>query len=167
MVEEQKLRYLQLLLKSKNENSADKYVTAIRLLEQEACRCYAEPISLTVYEMIEMMLLEGCFIIELMQKFEMEFLRDKNDSIFEMNWMVNSLQGDLMLLESQLPFLVLCKKMPQIEKETGLSFLIPQSLRSGLKVEKVVEEGNLLAIKFQTVCLQIPPLTIEDMRVIL
>ncbi|KAI7981673.1 UPF0481 protein [Camellia lanceoleosa] len=188
MVEEQKLRYLQLLLKSKNENSADKYVTAIRLLEQEACRCYAEPISLTVYEMIEMMLLEGCFIIELMQKFEMEFLRDKNDSIFEMNWMVNSLQGDLMLLESQLPFLVLCKLFPSssyrecvngnsnfklmllIEEDAsnrkGNWSFIPNTTElreAGLKVEKVVEEGNLLAIKFQTDVLQIPPLTIKDM----
>ncbi|KAI8004253.1 UPF0481 protein [Camellia lanceoleosa] len=129
MVEEQKLRYLQLLLKSKNENSADKYVTAIRLLEQEACRCYAEPISLTVYEMIEMMLLEGCFIIELMQKFEMEFLRDKNDSIFEMNWMVNSLQGDLMLLERQLPFLVLCKVLAMLEVSNQHNRLICLALR--------------------------------------
>ncbi|KAL7177201.1 hypothetical protein ACSBR2_030521 [Camellia fascicularis] len=95
MMEEQKLRYLQLLLKSKNENSADKYVTAIRLLEQEACRCYAKPISPTVNEMIEMMLLEE--------------LREAR-----------------------------------------------------VKVEKVVEEGNLFAIKFQTGVLQIPPLTIED-----
>ncbi|KAL7177203.1 hypothetical protein ACSBR2_030523 [Camellia fascicularis] len=31
-----------------------------------------------------------------------------------------------------------------------------------VKVEKVVEEGNLFAIKFQTGVLQIPPLTIED-----
>ncbi|KAI8002958.1 UPF0481 protein [Camellia lanceoleosa] len=136
MMEEQKLRYLQLLLKSNNENSADKYVTAIRLLEQKTCRCYAEPISLTVKEMIEMMLLEGCFIIELMHKFEMEFLRDENDSIFEMDWMVNSLQGNLMSFESHLPFFVLCKKMPQIEEGTGLSFLIPQSfekLESGYR----------------------------------
>ncbi|KAL7209504.1 hypothetical protein ACSBR1_031113 [Camellia fascicularis] len=33
---------------------------------------------------------------------------------------------------------------------------------AGVKVEKVVEEGNLFAIKFQTGVLQIPPLTIED-----
>ncbi|KAL7209500.1 hypothetical protein ACSBR1_031109 [Camellia fascicularis] len=114
-MEAHKLRYLQLLLERKNESSADRYVTAIILLEQEARRCYAEPISLSANEMIEMMLLDGCFIIELMWKFEMAFLRDKNDSIFQMDWIVSSLQRDLMLFENQLPFFILCKLFDTIE----------------------------------------------------
>ncbi|THG16404.1 hypothetical protein TEA_005847 [Camellia sinensis var. sinensis] len=75
MMEEHKLRYLQLLLNRKNESDADRYVTVIVSLEQEARRCYAEPISLCANEMIEMMVLDGCFIIELMRKFEMAYLR--------------------------------------------------------------------------------------------
>ncbi|GMP78001.1 hypothetical protein CsSME_00034096 [Camellia sinensis var. sinensis] len=115
MMEEHKLRYLQLLFERKNESSADRYVTAIILLEQEARRCYTESISLSANEMIEMMLLDGCFIIELMRKFEMAFLRDKNDSIFQMDWIVSSLQRDLMLFENQLPFFILCKLFDMIE----------------------------------------------------
>ncbi|CAL5416766.1 unnamed protein product [Camellia sinensis] len=115
MMEEHKLRYLKLLLKRKNESSADKYVTAITSLEQEARRCYAEPISLSANDMIEMMLLDGCFIIELMRKFEMAYLRDKNDSIFQMDWIVSSLQRDLMLFENQLPFFILRKLFDMIE----------------------------------------------------
>ncbi|GMP78004.1 hypothetical protein CsSME_00034098 [Camellia sinensis var. sinensis] len=115
MMEEHKLRYLQLLLKRKNESSADKYVTTIKSLEQEAHRCYVESISLSANEMIEMMLLDGCFIIELMQKFEMAFLRDKNNSIFHMDWIVSSSQHDLMIFENQLPFFILCKLFDMIE----------------------------------------------------
>ncbi|KAL7177214.1 hypothetical protein ACSBR2_030541 [Camellia fascicularis] len=115
MMEKHKLRYLQLLLKRKNESSADKYVTAIISLEQQARRCYAEPISLGPNEMIEMMVLDGCFIIELMRKFEMAWLRDKNDSIFQMDWIVSSLQRDLMLFENQLPFFILCTLFDIVE----------------------------------------------------
>ncbi|KAL7177200.1 hypothetical protein ACSBR2_030520 [Camellia fascicularis] len=53
MMEEHKLRYLQLLLERKNEADPERYVFAIRSLEQEARRCYAEPISLNPDEMIE------------------------------------------------------------------------------------------------------------------
>ncbi|KAL7177202.1 hypothetical protein ACSBR2_030522 [Camellia fascicularis] len=53
MMEEHKLRYLQLLLERKNEADPERYVFAIRSLEQEARRCYAEPMSLNPDEMIE------------------------------------------------------------------------------------------------------------------
>ncbi|PSS35672.1 UPF0481 protein [Actinidia chinensis var. chinensis] len=115
MMEEHKLRYLQLLLRRKNEINAEKYVIAIRSLEQEARRCYAEPINLTSNEMVEMMLLDGCFIIELMRKFEMAYLREKNDPIYKMDWTVNSLQRDLMLFENQMPFFILRKLFDIIE----------------------------------------------------
>ncbi|KAI7981426.1 UPF0481 protein [Camellia lanceoleosa] len=115
MMEKHKLRYLQLLLKRKNESSAEKYISAIISLEQQARGCYAEPISLGPNEMIEMMVLDGCFIIELMRKFEMAWLRDKNDSIFQMDWIVSSLQRDLMLFENQLPFFILCTLFDIIE----------------------------------------------------
>ncbi|KAI8002955.1 UPF0481 protein [Camellia lanceoleosa] len=59
MMEKHKLRYLQLLLKRKNESSAEKYISAIISLEQQARGCYAEPISLGPNEMIEMMVLDG------------------------------------------------------------------------------------------------------------
>ncbi|KAI8003848.1 UPF0481 protein [Camellia lanceoleosa] len=115
MMEEHKLRYLKLLLKRKGESSADRYVAAIKSREQEARRCYAEPISLNANEMIEMMVLDGCFIIELMQKFGMADLRDENDSIFQMDWIVRRLQRDLMLFENQLPFFILRELFDKIE----------------------------------------------------
>ncbi|GFY81627.1 transmembrane protein, putative [Actinidia rufa] len=128
MMEEHKLRYLQLLLQRKNESNAERYVIAIRSLEQEARRCYAEPINLTSNEMVEMMLLDGCFIIELMRKFKKASLREKNDPIYEMDWTVNSLQRDLMLFENQLPFFVLCKLFDIIKAPNQHNRLIDLAL---------------------------------------
>ncbi|PSS35670.1 UPF0481 protein [Actinidia chinensis var. chinensis] len=115
MMEEHKLRYLKLLLQQKNESNAERYVIAMRSLEQEARRCYADLIDLTLEEMVEMMLLNGCFIIELMRKFEYEDLREQNDPIFAICWTLNILQRDLMLFENQFPFFVLCKLFDIIE----------------------------------------------------
>ncbi|KAI7981907.1 UPF0481 protein [Camellia lanceoleosa] len=115
MMEEHKLRYLQLLVERKDEADSERYVFAIRSLEQEARRCYAEPISLSPDEMIEMLILDGCFIIELIRSFETPCLRDRNDPIFKMVWIINSLQRDLMLFEDQLPFSILCKLFDLIE----------------------------------------------------
>ncbi|THG05823.1 hypothetical protein TEA_026434 [Camellia sinensis var. sinensis] len=128
MMEEHKLRYLKLLLKRKNESSADKYVTAIASLEQEARRCYAEPISLSPDEMIEMLILDGCFIIELVWNFEIACLRDKNDPIFKMDQIDNSLQRDLMLFENQLPFFILYELFDLIEIPNNHNKLIRLAL---------------------------------------
>ncbi|CAL5347710.1 unnamed protein product [Camellia sinensis] len=114
MMEEHKLRYFQLILQQNNDASVERFVIAVRSLEQEARRCYAEPITLSPDEMIEMMILDGCFIIELLRKFETPYLR-ANDPIFDMDWIVNSLQRDLMLFENQLPFSILCKLFDIIE----------------------------------------------------
>lgn len=114
MMEEHKLRYLQYRLLEKHEN-LQKYVAAMRELEGEVRRCYAEPLNLNENELIEMMLLDGFFIVELVRKFRMPNLRQIDDPIFEVEWIVNSLQRDLLLFENQLPFFVLCKLFDMIE----------------------------------------------------
>lgn len=114
MMEEHKLRYLSHHLGG-NTEKLNTYVLALRILEEEARRCYAEPPSLNEDEWVEMMLLDGCFIIELVHKFEDRHSRESKDPIFEMDWIVNTLQRDLLLFENQLPFFVLCKLFDMIE----------------------------------------------------
>uniref|UniRef100_A0A5B7ACU8 Uncharacterized protein n=1 Tax=Davidia involucrata TaxID=16924 RepID=A0A5B7ACU8_DAVIN len=128
MMEEHKLRYLRFLLQRRHD-SVDRYVIAIRSLEQEARKCYAEPIRLDGNELIQMMLLDGCFIIELLRKFEMIHLREMNDPIFEVEWIVNGLQRDMMLFENQLPFSILCKLFDMIEVPNQHHRLIYLALR--------------------------------------
>ncbi|KAK4435851.1 hypothetical protein Salat_0748700 [Sesamum alatum] len=114
MMEDHKLRYLHLLLQRKNEN-IEKYVSAIRPLEPQARKCYAETVSLSAADFIEMLVLDGCFIIDLVRKSNMPYLRERNDPIFHMDWIMNSLQRDLMLFENQVPFFVLCELFDLIE----------------------------------------------------
>lgn len=115
VMEEHKLRYLKHLLQRNDENNADRYILSLKSLELEARRCYTESIDLTTDEFIEMLLLDGCFVIEVIRKFEMAYLRNKNDPIFQMDWIVISLQRDLILFENQLPFFILCKLFDLIE----------------------------------------------------
>ncbi|KAL3849148.1 hypothetical protein ACJIZ3_011030 [Penstemon smallii] len=114
MFEEHKLRYLHLLLQSKKKNVQD-FISIIGREEQKARKCYAEPISLNATEFTEMMVLDGIFIIELVRKYNGVILREKNDPIFHMYWIMNSLQRDLMLFENQIPFFILLKLFDLVE----------------------------------------------------
>ncbi|GFZ10663.1 hypothetical protein Acr_22g0000610 [Actinidia rufa] len=107
MMEEHKLRYLKLLLERTNERSVDRYILAMRKLQERAQRCYSDSISLNKDEFVEMMLLDSCFVIELLRKFTIKTMRDMHDPIFKMDWILHSIWGDLMLFENQLPFFVL------------------------------------------------------------
>jgi hypothetical protein len=108
-MEEHKLWYLKLLLQRRSESSVKRYIDAMGELEESARKCYAEPISLNSNEFIEMLLLDGCFIIELFRRVVKMDLRDKCDPIFQLCWMWNKLLRDLLLFENQLPLFVLTK----------------------------------------------------------
>lgn len=121
-MEEHKLVYLKSLLGQKIEKVAT-CVAAVTPLEEKARKCYAEHIALSSDEFVEMLLLDGCFIIQLLLKFKEKDLIDKTDPVFRLEWILNSLQRDLMLFENQLPFFILCKLYEIIElpdQESGL-----------------------------------------------
>ncbi|XP_057776338.1 UPF0481 protein At3g47200-like [Salvia miltiorrhiza] len=116
MMEDHKLRYFQHLIRRKPSNNVESYAACVGRLEAEARKCYAdEPTSLSPSEFIQMLVLDGCFIVELLLKRDMVSLREKNDPIFQMDWIVTSLQRDLMLFENQLPLFVLCELFDLIE----------------------------------------------------
>ncbi|KAG2726300.1 hypothetical protein I3760_01G106600 [Carya illinoinensis] len=62
-----KLRYLEQML-GRTKGSEETYIRALRELEESARKCYVECISQTSDEFVKMMLLDGCFIIELFRK---------------------------------------------------------------------------------------------------
>ncbi|KAJ9128819.1 hypothetical protein P3X46_034445 [Hevea brasiliensis] len=105
-MEEHKIRYLQSFLQRRNENDASRYVQIIGELEENTRRCYAETLDLTEEAFVEMMLLDGCFIIEFIWKF---FETPVQDPLFGSIHMWNRLMLDLLLLENQLPFFILWK----------------------------------------------------------
>ncbi|KAA8546380.1 hypothetical protein F0562_002881 [Nyssa sinensis] len=104
-MEEHKLRYLHSLLERNNGNSAEHYLLFMQKLEDRARGFYAEPLVRDNF--VKMMLLDACFIIEFLRKFQSEKLRHTDDPIFKSLWMQFQILRDMMLLENQLPFFVL------------------------------------------------------------
>ncbi|KAK4391021.1 hypothetical protein Sango_2165400 [Sesamum angolense] len=82
-MEQHKFRYLKLLLKRRNESSVDKYVMAMRSLEGKARKCYAGPVEFSPDDFVQMLLLDGCFIIELIRKYGIDELRESDDIVFQ------------------------------------------------------------------------------------
>ncbi|KAK0607147.1 hypothetical protein LWI29_010259 [Acer saccharum] len=106
-MEQDKIRYLRKLLQRTGESKLSSYVTTMRTLEKRARGCYKESVSLESDEFVEMMLLDGCFIVELIHKCIMPELREDDDPIFRLDWMLLYIARDVFLLENQLPFFVL------------------------------------------------------------
>ncbi|KAJ4974914.1 hypothetical protein NE237_008088 [Protea cynaroides] len=67
-------------------------------------KCYSKPIDLTPEQFIEMMLIDGFFIVEYFPKFSKAVLVDENDPIFNSKLIAERVVRDLVLLENQIPF---------------------------------------------------------------
>ncbi|XP_062175755.1 UPF0481 protein At3g47200-like [Alnus glutinosa] len=83
------------------------FVEAIGRIEQECRACYAEEILVPKKDFIEMLVVDGCFILELYRKGLGQLQPDIEDPVFCMPWMYWRLADDVMLLENQLPWCVL------------------------------------------------------------
>ncbi|GMP55742.1 hypothetical protein CsSME_00020473 [Camellia sinensis var. sinensis] len=122
-MEEYKLWYLQQLLNRVKDKSVNDYIMAIKELEESARNCYAETILLKSDEFVEMMLLDGFFIIELFRKFSMRQLRVENDHIFQSDRIEYALTRDLILLENQLPFFILVRLFDMTKTDLDLEIV--------------------------------------------
>ncbi|CAK9158342.1 unnamed protein product, partial [Ilex paraguariensis] len=127
MMEEHKLRYLQELLKDRMELSVNGYLLKMEYLEEKARKCYAEPIELEKDKFLEMMILDGCFIIELFRKFENQNFQ--NDPIFKISPILWSVKRDLLLFENQLPLSFLLQLFDIIGYPDQQTPLIPLAIR--------------------------------------
>ncbi|GAY65564.1 transmembrane protein [Citrus sinensis] len=82
-------------------------VDAVAPLKDHARLCYAGSIDLDDHEFIEVLVLDGCFIIELFRKDSGIFPKQPDDPTFAMSCFLEYLNHDLILLENQIPWLVL------------------------------------------------------------
>ncbi|KAI9100789.1 hypothetical protein K1719_024151 [Acacia pycnantha] len=120
-MQEQKLRYLKLFW-SRVENKTeemDKFKKFLEDREKDIRKCYAE--NLSRENLVEMMLLDSVFIMELFlrvqtQKSEEEEIKNgknvekkkySDDIIMKQPWLNKSIQRDLLLLENQIPLFIL------------------------------------------------------------
>ncbi|KAL2932680.1 hypothetical protein RDABS01_015799 [Bienertia sinuspersici] len=105
-MQEHKLRYLQSFVGRNKKNCLLDYLTYIRQWEKEIRDYYVENIELSSKEFNEMVLLDGCFLIEF---FLVWFLdkADETDCIFKKPSIEVAILRDILLLENQLPYFVL------------------------------------------------------------
>ncbi|WJZ89869.1 hypothetical protein VitviT2T_009056 [Vitis vinifera] len=77
-------------------------------LEGRAKDCYSNLVPMLGHDFVEMMLLDGCFVVELLRLLgESEDSIDEEDPIFTRPWLIPPLIRDLLKLENQLLFFIL------------------------------------------------------------
>lgn len=151
--EDLKLHYLYTLLSRQPnlEATLHKCVTALRDIEQTARHCYEETLNINSNKFVEIMLLDGCFIIELFLKYAFKGLRRRGDPIFTIQLFFD-VRKNLILLENQIPWMVLQslfeivpKTAPCTLSELALGYfkkMLPGEL--AFLREKFSQEGNHL-----------------------
>ncbi|XP_061340276.1 UPF0481 protein At3g47200 [Gastrolobium bilobum] len=131
MIEEHKWRYLGSLLSRTTQTKGlglEDLLKAIAMLESEARECYSETIQLDSHEFIEMMVLDGCFIVELFRKVSKLVPFEVDDPLVTMSWILPFFYRDFLKLENQIPFFILQRlfelsKLPSEKSTPTLSTL--------------------------------------------
>nr|XP_016446168.1 PREDICTED: putative UPF0481 protein At3g02645 [Nicotiana tabacum] len=108
-MEKYKLVYLRRFLQRKEGLDVESCIRQLEELKDEALKCYDNIDSDIVGKFSEMLLLDGCFVVEFIREnFEVKLRRDY-PLIINALWMMCQVCRDLLLLENQLPFFVLGK----------------------------------------------------------
>uniref|UniRef100_A0A6N2M6E6 Uncharacterized protein n=1 Tax=Salix viminalis TaxID=40686 RepID=A0A6N2M6E6_SALVM len=102
------MHYLQIFLQRRPENSLTSYVEAMRGLEGAARQYYHQPVSLDNDAFVEMLFLDGCFIVEYICQISTSGL-EQGDPVIGNSLVLSTVSYDMLLLENQLPFCVLLK----------------------------------------------------------
>ncbi|KAH7688856.1 beta-sandwich domain of Sec23/24 domain-containing protein [Dioscorea alata] len=87
------------------------YLNSLHPLEDRARSCYDSPIPLPSPDFLLMLLLDGCFLLELFRGSAGEGFKalgySRHDPIFAMRGTMHSLQRDMIMLENQIPLFIL------------------------------------------------------------
>ncbi|XP_058084059.1 UPF0481 protein At3g47200-like [Magnolia sinica] len=104
--EKHKKLYQKSILSRNPNHLLEDYNTAIEKLENEARSCYSEDVRLNGSEFVKMMVLDGCFIVELFLRAKEEKF-EGDDPVFSTISTLPLIRYDMLLLENQIPFSVL------------------------------------------------------------
>ncbi|GKV22564.1 hypothetical protein SLEP1_g32426 [Rubroshorea leprosula] len=166
-METHKVRFLKDILRRRDESSAERCVEAVTGMVNRARNCYSESLVISDEEFLEMMVLDGCFIVELIHKFDEG---SWHDPILNVCQIYTNILKDLRLVENPLPFFVpyLMREYKKAPRNGGFSFVrsATELREAGIKFKKV-QGGSLFDIKFENGTLKIPAVTIEDATEIL
>ncbi|KAF5205002.1 hypothetical protein FRX31_005402 [Thalictrum thalictroides] len=111
-MEKHKWRYLHDLLCLNPEVSLEMYLMEMKSVEDIARRFYSETVELCSDDFVEMMFLDGSFIVQFFMKLRessLDFIfqsKDIEEPLFNTMWILPPIAHDILLLENQLPFFI-------------------------------------------------------------
>ncbi|GMH06401.1 hypothetical protein Nepgr_008241 [Nepenthes gracilis] len=125
-MEPHKWRGLRCML-NRTHQDINLYLDSMKELEEKARACYEQPVSLCSDKFVEIMVLDGCFVLELFRGVEKGFPAlgyDKNDPVFGARVTMHSIQRDMIMLENQIPLFVLDRLLSlQLDKPDQKRFV--------------------------------------------
>ncbi|MCL7047117.1 hypothetical protein MKW94_028256 [Papaver nudicaule] len=109
-------------------------VSSIEKMETKIRECYSEPVSLNSKEFVEMMVIDGLFIVGfLLVRFSLKKEEIVDDLLYNNHWLSIAVENDILLLENQLPFFVLQSLFDIVSPAAG-----PGTTAEGLSLEMLV-----------------------------
>ncbi|KAK9928028.1 hypothetical protein M0R45_025185 [Rubus argutus] len=109
--EQIKLKYTQDLItrvSEWNDTILKDLVEEITSLEEKARQCYNVPVKFSRDEFVKILLVDGCFLIELFRKYGgQDSPASPDDPVMSRGCMLEVVDRDLFLLENQIPWMVL------------------------------------------------------------
>ncbi|EOA25413.1 hypothetical protein CARUB_v10018745mg [Capsella rubella] len=132
MIQEHKHRFLGFFMAEAKKNGVDAkdLIEAVSKLEEDIRESYSESLydngdMLGRKKLIEMMVLDGCFILMLFLAVAgiVRYHEIENDPIFVMPWIIPAIRSDLLLLENQVPYFLLQTlfEKSKIEPSSGIN----------------------------------------------
>nr|XP_043617287.1 UPF0481 protein At3g47200-like [Erigeron canadensis] len=102
-----------------NRPNLKQVVDQVKQMEHEARGCYSEELKISSLNFNKIMLIDSCFIIELLKETKELDFRKKSSHI--KRWMLPVLQRDLIMLENQIPLFVINKvyELIRCKQESG------------------------------------------------
>ncbi|EPS60292.1 hypothetical protein M569_14510, partial [Genlisea aurea] len=127
MIEEHKWRFLAGLLKRMQQQKNSKGIGledllgAVRILENPTRECYSSAIEFSGDELAEMMVLDGCFVIEILRKFGGIVAFEADDPLLSVSWVLPFFLRDFIRIENQVPFFILQSLFDLTQQRSGVS----------------------------------------------
>ncbi|KAL6208182.1 hypothetical protein ACLB2K_019133 [Fragaria x ananassa] len=129
-MEDHKMRYVKDFFERTNVNLEDCF-NSLKEWEGRIRSCYAVNIEFSEEELVEMILVDGIFTVEVLLRSAFPTLQQESDRIFGKPWMDRDVVYDMLMLENQLPFFVLdyfyslahASNTIPLEKDTELSLI--------------------------------------------
>ncbi|XP_041010655.1 UPF0481 protein At3g47200-like [Juglans microcarpa x Juglans regia] len=99
-----------------------------------------------------MMLLDGCFIMELFRKYEInkKTRQEEYDPIFQMAWMLYTIDHDLLLFENQLSLFILAKLFGMSENNGSRTHI---DVKDGISVESSTSTAQVIQTQLKDLAL--------------